>query len=235
MFPLGGVLFPSVVLPLHVFEPRYRAMTAHLLGGDVEPEFGVVLIERGSEVGGADQRSGVGTARPHRPGGRAPRRSVGLGHLRRAAASGCVEWLPDDPWPCAVVEDFPDRPAAPTASAEQRWAAAQVLVRRVLGLAAELGERLGRRHHRAGGRPRPRHVPGGGDRADRSGRRVARAGCRRGRRAARPPRSDARRAGRAARGPAPPGLSRSPGVVETRPRQQERPWPSSTTRASPRW
>ena len=61
MFPLGSVLFPSLALPLHVFEPRYRAMTRHLLSEGVEPEFGVVLIERGSEVGGEDVRRDVGT------------------------------------------------------------------------------------------------------------------------------------------------------------------------------
>ena len=59
MFPLGTVLFPYAVLPLRVFEPRYRVMTRRCLDGD--REFGVVLIERGSEVGGGDVRFGVGT------------------------------------------------------------------------------------------------------------------------------------------------------------------------------
>ena len=55
MFPLGTVLLPGAVLPLHVFEPRYRQLVQDCLAG--EPEFGVVLIERGSEVGGGDQRA----------------------------------------------------------------------------------------------------------------------------------------------------------------------------------
>ena len=59
MFPLGTVLFPTGVLPLRVFEPRYRHMLDDLLPGT--REFGVVLIERGSEVGGGEVRSGVGT------------------------------------------------------------------------------------------------------------------------------------------------------------------------------
>ena len=59
MFPLHTVLFPGVALPLHVFEPRYRALTRHCLDGD--GRFGVVLIERGSEVGGGDARLSVGT------------------------------------------------------------------------------------------------------------------------------------------------------------------------------
>lgn len=35
LFPLPGtVLFPHILLPLHIFEPRYRQMTADLLKGD---------------------------------------------------------------------------------------------------------------------------------------------------------------------------------------------------------
>ena len=59
MFPLGSVLLPGVVMPLHIFEPRYRALARRCLEGD--RRFGVVLIERGSEVGGGDVRCGVGT------------------------------------------------------------------------------------------------------------------------------------------------------------------------------
>ena len=40
MFPLGTVLLPGGVLPLHVFEPRYRQLVADLLADDVnDPEF----------------------------------------------------------------------------------------------------------------------------------------------------------------------------------------------------
>ena len=59
MFPLGSVLLPGMLLPLHVFEPRYRAMVDRCLAGD--HEFGVVLIERGREVGGGDVRTSAGT------------------------------------------------------------------------------------------------------------------------------------------------------------------------------
>ena len=59
MFPLGTVLLPFAHLPLHIFEPRYRALVKDCLAGD--GEFGVVLIERGHEVGGGDVRFGVGT------------------------------------------------------------------------------------------------------------------------------------------------------------------------------
>ena len=59
MFPLSAVLYPYAQIPLHVFEPRYRELTGDCLVGD--SRFGVVLIERGAEVGGGDQRMAVGT------------------------------------------------------------------------------------------------------------------------------------------------------------------------------
>jgi uncharacterized protein len=56
LFPLGTVLFPGLVLPLHIFEERYRALVRHLVGRPEEAarEFGVVAIRRGWEV---DQRT----------------------------------------------------------------------------------------------------------------------------------------------------------------------------------
>lgn len=54
LFPLGSVLFPGLVLPLHVFEERYRALVRDLINapGPLR-EFGVVAIRRGWEVAGA--------------------------------------------------------------------------------------------------------------------------------------------------------------------------------------
>ena len=60
MFPLGTVLFPHTPLALRIFEQRYLMMLGRVLDDD-EPSFGVVLIERGSEAGGGDQRFSVGT------------------------------------------------------------------------------------------------------------------------------------------------------------------------------
>lgn len=53
LFPLGMVLFPGVVLPLRIFEPRYQMLMEHLLDRpDGTPrEFGVVAIRQGWEVG----------------------------------------------------------------------------------------------------------------------------------------------------------------------------------------
>jgi Lon protease-like protein len=63
LFPLGQVvLFPGMVLPLHVFEERYRAMigTCQVTDG----LFGVLLIRSGREVGGPAETEKVGcTAR----------------------------------------------------------------------------------------------------------------------------------------------------------------------------
>ena len=51
MFPLGSVLLPGVPIPLRVFEPRYLTLVGRLLDEqEAEPEFGVVLIERGHEA-----------------------------------------------------------------------------------------------------------------------------------------------------------------------------------------
>lgn len=56
LFPLGTVLFPGLVLPLHIFEPRYQKLVQDLnaLPEDVAKEFGVVAIRRGWEVGVPD-------------------------------------------------------------------------------------------------------------------------------------------------------------------------------------
>ena len=132
MFPLGTVLFPYGVLPLHVFEPRYRALVDDCEQGD--GEFGVVLIERGSEVGGGDVRTDVGTVArilqlERFPDGRSALAAVGTRRIR------IRQWLDDDPYPRAEVEDWPDpsRATLPTDDVE-------VLFRRALALAAELGE-----------------------------------------------------------------------------------------------
>ncbi|HEU0102479.1 MAG TPA: LON peptidase substrate-binding domain-containing protein [Mycobacteriales bacterium] len=52
LFPLGAVLFPGLMLPLRVFEPRYRDLVADLLKlPERERRFGVVAIREGREVG----------------------------------------------------------------------------------------------------------------------------------------------------------------------------------------
>ncbi|NAZ85048.1 LON peptidase substrate-binding domain-containing protein [Kineococcus indalonis] len=52
LFPLGSVLFPGLVLPLNVFEPRYRRLVQDLVAEEREVKgFGVVAIRSGHEVG----------------------------------------------------------------------------------------------------------------------------------------------------------------------------------------
>lgn len=59
LFPLNTVLFPGQVLPLHIFEERYRLMVRRCLAEDLP--FGVVLIRRGDEVGATAEPYTVGT------------------------------------------------------------------------------------------------------------------------------------------------------------------------------
>jgi Lon protease-like protein len=134
MFPLSTVLFPGAVLPLHVFEPRYRALLADCLAGD--GEFGVVLIERGSEVGGGDHRVDVGTmARISQvlglEGGSSLVVADGVRRIR------VERWLQDDPYPRAEVEDHPSAvgPAARRTIDEAHGALA-----RLRSLLSELGD-----------------------------------------------------------------------------------------------
>jgi len=51
LFPLGTVLFPGLVLPLHIFEERYRQLVRDLLDGQEPQEFGVIAIRKGRETG----------------------------------------------------------------------------------------------------------------------------------------------------------------------------------------
>jgi uncharacterized protein len=59
LFPLGTVLFPGSLLPLHVFEPRYRLLIRRCIEG--ERVFGIVLIRSGAEVGGPAEPHAIGT------------------------------------------------------------------------------------------------------------------------------------------------------------------------------
>lgn len=58
LFPLSVVLFPGQLLPLHIFEERYKLMISKCLQDD--PRFGVVLISEGREVGGPTKIHTVG-------------------------------------------------------------------------------------------------------------------------------------------------------------------------------
>jgi Lon protease-like protein len=112
LFPLGTVLVPGLLLPLHIFEPRYRQLVADL---ESRPEgdrgFGVLAIREGREVGadGARALFEVGTVAELReveryPDGRADVMCNGDARFRLLRLvevgtpylSGEVEWLGED-------------------------------------------------------------------------------------------------------------------------------------------
>lgn len=104
LFPLNTVLFPGQLMPLHVFEERYRLMVRRCLAED--KPFGVVLIRQGVEVGG--------TADPHLVGTMA--RILESTHLADGAMDliivgterfRIVRLLHDQPYLRAEIEPFP--------------------------------------------------------------------------------------------------------------------------------
>jgi Lon protease-like protein len=116
MFPLESAFLPGDDLPLRIFEPRYTALVRDCMR-QADPRFGVVLISRGREVGGGDSRCDVGA----------------LAHIVECADAGAgryllrcrvgqrirvCEWLPDDPYPRAVVQTWPDQPGDPVTEAQ---------------------------------------------------------------------------------------------------------------------
>src|SRR5215470_20045706 len=137
MFPLGSVLFPYAVLPLRVFEPRYLELTDVVLKGD--GRFGVVLIERGFEVGGGDTRFSVGTVArivdaARTPEGRYLLATVGTERFR------VKRWHDDDPYPRADIELIAEPKRLRDGAVERRDAVERLLVRS-LAMHAELGDR----------------------------------------------------------------------------------------------
>ena len=133
MFPLSAVLFPHASMPLHVFEPRYRVLMRDCLEGD--PRFGVVLIERGSEVGGGDQRSALGTRGVITRAAEMPDGRWVL-EVRGEAVVEIDGWLPDDPYPLALVTE---RPGLGGSDAARVLDDATQRVRRARALLAEQG------------------------------------------------------------------------------------------------
>jgi uncharacterized protein len=94
MFPLGMVIFPHQVVGLCVFEARYHQMLDDI---ESQQRFGTCLIARGSEVGGFDERTSVGTLM----------QILGAQVLPNEGVE-CFEvanWLEDDPYPRASIKD----------------------------------------------------------------------------------------------------------------------------------
>jgi uncharacterized protein len=117
LFPLSSVLVPGLVLPLHIFEPRYRQLLVDLQDvPDEERGFGVIAIREGHEVGtdGVRALHAVGTFASLRevtalPDGRFDIVAVGTHRFRvlelvdgQPYAQARVEWLDEDPGDASI-------------------------------------------------------------------------------------------------------------------------------------
>jgi uncharacterized protein len=158
LFPRGTVLFPGLMLPVHVFEPRYLKLVHDLsaVPEGVAKEFGVVAIRRGWEVGVPDGAASITpgdaltlyevgcTAEVRQitelPDGRFDLMTVGRRRFRLVSIeagaapylTGEVEWLPEESGDAVRAEDL----AAGVLAAFQRYLR---LLRRAEG---ESGEQL---------------------------------------------------------------------------------------------
>jgi len=125
LFPLHVVLFPGSAMPLHVFEPRYRALMDRALSED--RRFGVLAIRRGREVGGYADTFRIGTVAVIEQVQRAPDGSMAVivtGHERFALDVR----LPDDPYPigeATILDELPgehpSKELAPARAAVNRY------------------------------------------------------------------------------------------------------------------
>lgn len=135
MFPLGSVLFPHTPLVLRIFEPRYLTMMGRLLDEE-DPIFGVVLIERGFEAGGGDERAALGTV------ARIVQLEAGADDVFVVAIGGeritVDRWHADDPHPLADASPLPTLVWEDALGDLHREA--ERIVRRVAHLAAVLEE-----------------------------------------------------------------------------------------------
>jgi len=141
MFPLGNPFMPTEDLPLRIFEGRYIQMFGDLTRSDpdVAPVFGSVMIERGKEVGGGDKRAQFGVLAEIRGIKWSPSGDRAMVVATVTDLLEVVEWLPEVPYPRAVVEVTrceASRTDGPFAIA---YAQACTTVRQLRALAFELG------------------------------------------------------------------------------------------------
>ena len=137
MFPLGSVLFPHMPLQLRVFEERYVTMLSRIL--QYEPsEFGVVLIERGHEVGGGDQPFSLGTV------AQIAQLEAAEGFIALIAQGDrrveVTEWIDDEPYPQAVLRELDELTWSDELQPLRERAEQEV--RRALALASEFVDQL---------------------------------------------------------------------------------------------
>jgi uncharacterized protein len=116
IFPLESVLMPLEQLPLRIFEPRYVALVNDCVRSAV-PRFGVVLIARGREVGGGDERYEVGALAEIADYANLGAERYALHCLMGERIKVC-DWLPDQPYPRATVRIWPDEPGEPVTGSQ---------------------------------------------------------------------------------------------------------------------
>ena len=142
LFPLGVVLYPGMLLPLHIFEERYRQLVRDLLDGPEPRRFGVIAIRKGRETGidgvaGLQSLYEIGcTATLRRvgrhPDGRFDIVTVGTRRFRLHALDQTRPYLRGE------VEMLADEPIDP-ASAEVAVRATQAAFREYLDALTEWG------------------------------------------------------------------------------------------------
>ena len=135
MFPLGTVLLPHMPLSLRIFEERYLKLLGDLIAEE-KPEFGVVLISKGPEVGGGEKRFDFGTIAAVTEIGTTDEfyglQSVGAQRFK------VVGWLPDDPYPLADIEFLPELKWQESLSDLREHV--EDKVRKLLAFASEFGD-----------------------------------------------------------------------------------------------
>ena len=126
---------PAMPLSLRIFEERYLKLLGDLVSQE-NPEFGVVLIERGQEIGGGEKRLGIGTLASVTDIGTLDQfygmESIGTQRFRVNA------WLPDDPYPMADIDFIPD--LVWDESLQPLKSQLETKVRRLLAFASEFGD-----------------------------------------------------------------------------------------------
>ena len=134
LFPLNVVLFPGMVLPLHIFEPRYRLMIKACI--EEEKPFGVVLVQ---------PECVLGQERPHEVGTTARIMAVERlddGRFNLLTEGGkrfrILEEHREQPYLSALVEEFCDAPTEPEA-AEALYRKASNLFRRYIRVMLAVG------------------------------------------------------------------------------------------------
>jgi uncharacterized protein len=144
LFPLGTVLLPGLVLPLHIFEDRYRQLVRDLLDGPEPRQFGVIAIRHGRETGidGVQALYEIGCTAEVRQveeyeSGEFDLVAVGTKRFRLTAIQGA------DPYLIGQVEVLPDEQENDPAAMDAVAAVQEAFMHYLDALSAQSGRRVG--------------------------------------------------------------------------------------------